>query len=423
MFLLGLLRTVPCISNGWSDPDRYEALCYSDIPILYTLRGLADGMVPYLEWPADGRPLEYPVLTGGLTYVSALLTDLLGLQGQAVAFYLVSMVLSLGLFLIALAATSITVTHRVWDGLLLALAPSIALAATINWDMLAVALTAVALWAWSRSRPWLAGVLLGLAIAAKFYPLLLLGPWALLALRRRRLGAFGKTVAGAAVAWLVVNLPVALVAPEGWAHFFAFSTERGADFGSLWLALSELGFGVPADALNLVAVVSLVLLCALIAALTLASSVPPRLAQVCFLVLAAFLITNKVYSPQFVLWLLPLAVLARPRWRDFLIWQTGEIVYFVAVWWYLAGFGEEASGLDSRWYAVAILIHVAGTGYLSALVVRDILAPRHDPVRATPPAASGQLWDDPGGGPLDGAPDRFADPQSKPITVSKRIVV
>ena len=42
----------------------------------------------------------------------------------------------------------------------------------------------------------------------------------------------------------------------------------------------------------------------------------PRLAQLGFLIVAGFLLVNKVYSPQYVLWLLPLAVLARPRWRD-----------------------------------------------------------------------------------------------------------
>ena len=63
----------------------------------------------------------------------------------------------------------------------------------------------------------------------------------------------------------------------------------------------------------------------------------PRLAQLGFLVVAGFLLVNKVYSPQYVLWLLPLAVLARPRWRDQLVWQAGEVVYFASVWWYLGG--------------------------------------------------------------------------------------
>ncbi len=63
----------------------------------------------------------------------------------------------------------------------------------------------------------------------------------------------------------------------------------------------------------------------------------PRLAQLGFLVVVGFLLVNKVYSPQYVLWLLPLAVIARPRWRDQLIWQGGEVFYFVMVWWYLGG--------------------------------------------------------------------------------------
>jgi uncharacterized membrane protein len=43
-----------------------------------------------------------------------------------------------------------------------------------------------------------------------------------------------------------------------------------------------------------------------------------------FLVVAAFLMTNKVYSPQYVLWLLPLMILARPKWRDWLIFTAGS---------------------------------------------------------------------------------------------------
>jgi uncharacterized membrane protein len=110
--------------------------------------------------------------------------------------------------------------------------------------------------------------------------------------------------------------------------------------------------------------------------------VQPRVGQVLFLVVAAFLLTNKVYSPQYVVWLIPLAVLARPRWRDLLIWQGAEVVYFVSIWLYLAGLdSEEAKGLSQEAYAVAILIHVFATLWLCGMVVRDVIQPRHDPVR------------------------------------------
>ena len=44
--------------------------------------------------------------------------------------------------------------------------------------------------------------------------------------------------------------------------------------------------------------------------LTLAAPVRPRVAQLAFLLVAGFLILNKVWSPQYSLWLVPLAVLA-----------------------------------------------------------------------------------------------------------------
>ena len=107
----------------------------------------------------------------------------------------------------------------------------------------------------------------------------------------------------------------------------------------------------------------------------------PRLAQLGFLVVAGFLLVNKVYSPQYVLWLLPLAVLARPRLRDQVIWQLSEVVYFASVWWYLGNFLAPGDGGDAEFYWFAIVIRMLGELYLMAVVVRDILLPLHDPVR------------------------------------------
>ena len=55
------------------------------------------------------------------------------------------------------------------------MSPLVLVHAFTNFDPLATAFAACGMLGWARRRPVLAGVLLGLAGAAKLYPLLLLG--------------------------------------------------------------------------------------------------------------------------------------------------------------------------------------------------------------------------------------------------------
>lgn len=411
-FVLGLITKLPCTVSGWSDPGRYSHLCYTDIAPLYSLRGFADGVFPYIQNPLPGQEqLEYPVLTG-LFMAAANFLNPSGEDSTLTFFYINAVMLAICL-IVAVIATALTVKRRPWDAAMVALAPGTILCATINWDLLAVALTAVAMLLWARRYPTWAGVALGLAAAAKFYPLLLLGPLLLLCWRAARMAAFARLFIGAALAWLAVNLPFMFINFDGWARFYVFSSERGEDFGSVWLLLTNIGISVPADALNKLAGGLLVLACIAIAVLTLRAKRRPRFAQLAFLVVAALLLTNKVYSPQFVLWLIPLAVLARPRWRDFLIWQGGQTIYFVSIWLYLLGYGSDNVGLPVGWYSLAILIQLSSTAFFAGMIIRDILHPQHDPVRSD---RFDEDNDDPGGGVLDHAPDRWVTNAPEPST-------
>jgi uncharacterized membrane protein len=294
---------------------------------------------------------------------------------------------------------------------MVALSPALILSAFINWDLIAFALTALGIAAWAARRGGWAGVLLGLGVAAKFYPLVVFGPLLLLCLRTGQLRQFAKTLAAAVVAWLVVDLPVMIVAPSGWAWFYVFSKERGADWGSIWYLFEYVNLPVLGDAklsvLNLMSTAFFILACAAITLLALAAPRRPRLPQLCFLVLAAFLMTNKVWSPQYVIWLVPLAVLARPRWWPYVLWQLAEVAYFFGIWGYLIFIYGSAgnpvtgyAGLSTGWYFATLAARFLAVALLGAYVVRDILLPERDVVRA-------HGTDDPAGGILDHAEDQF----------------
>ena len=409
-YALGYVLDVSCRNSDWSAPGRYEHLCYSDIAPLYSLRGFASGLMPYMQAVPGQTHLEYPVLTGGFmafaSYLTAALHGLVPDLNATVAFYDINVLLLFIPLAIAVVTMALTVPRRPWDAAMIALAPSVILAATINWDLLPLGFIGIGLLLWARNRPFGAGIFLGLAIAAKFYPVLFLGAFLVLALRTGKWRAFGALVGGSLISWLVVNVPVMIANFDGWAFFYQFSKVRGQDFGSVWFALDQIGITtVSPDILNTLATGLLVVLCAGIAWIALAAARRPRVPQLLFLIIAAFVVTNKVYSPQYVLWLVPLAAMARPKWRDFLIWQAGELIYFVAIWWFLVGYGlTDAKGLPAQWYGVATFVHVIVTCWLAGLIIRDIFRPEHDIVRTD---GFVEDEDDPSGGPFDHAPDVF----------------
>lgn len=415
--VLAYLQKLPCRAGGWNVANfQYTHACYSDIYPLYFVEGLADGKIPYV-----GHAVEYPVVIGVfMQFVAWIVRSVADPTARGMAFYDITAICMAACAVVTVLATAYTGRRDrrslIRDGLLVACAPGLILAAYINWDLLAVALTALAIACWARHRPVWAGVLLGLAVATKFYPLLLLGPLFLLCLRAGRLRAFATTAGTAAVVWAVVNLPVALVAPHGWATFYTFSQERPADWGSIWYFFQTehvpfLGTD-DIDRINLLGTATFAGCCLLIAVLALTAPRRPRLGQLCFLVLAAFLITNKVWSPQYVLWLLPLLVLARPRIFSYVVWQIAEIGYFVVIWPYLLRMlAEQPSpslGIGTGPYFTALVARAVVVAGLCALIVVDVLRPSGDVVR-------GDGVDDPAGGVLDGAPDRFVL-RSRPAT-------
>jgi hypothetical protein len=120
-----------------------------------------------------------------------------------------------------------------------------------------------------------------------------------------------------------------------------------------------------------------------IVALALRAPRRPRLMQLLFLTVLAFLLTNKVWSPQFSLWLVPLALLARPRWGPLLAWQAAEGVLLLTRFYFFVSGSAPGKGIRVEWFLTAVLVRDLLLLGLAALVVRDVLRPELDVVRRT----------------------------------------
>jgi len=379
--LLAYLVRLPCRLTSWEAPGTYLQLCYSDLPTLYASTGMAEGRFPYLD---PSALLEYPVLQTVVASATGLVAHALSPAGSIHAgqgiYFDVNALLLGGLW-----AAVVLVLRRMGAGtvpvLLAALAPGVVVTALINWDLWPVLCTVLALLALRRSRWVLGGVLLGLGTAFKLFPFLVLGALVVLAVRRREPGPALRAAAGAAGAWAATNLPLLLLDPRQWGYFWSFSEDRGAGFSSVWhwwngVVVPRLGSEpLTAERVNVLAFTAFGLACVLVLALGLAAREEPSLEQLAFLVLAAFVLTNKVYSPQFVLWLVPLLVLARFRTAEFVVWQLVEVVHWAAVFTWLGHATAQLPGTEAAEdvYFATVALHTAAVGWLVVRVAADVL--------------------------------------------------
>ena len=385
--LLAYVVKLPCRLVSWEEPGSFRRLCYSDLPTLYASRGMLEGRFPYLD---SSALLEYPVLQTVLASLTGVLAHALAATGVVHAaqsmYFDVNAVLLAGVWVGTVLVLGRLVA-RPGYAVLAALAPAVVVTGLINWDLWPVLCTVLALLAFRRGR-WLAGgALLGVGTAFKLFPFLVLGAVIVLAVRRREAGPALRALAGTVGAWVAANLPFALLDPVQWAWFWQFSQDRGAGFSSVWHWWNEAAAPwsgaapLSAGQINLLALGAFALACMLVLVLGLVAREEPRLEQLAFLVLAAFVLTNKVYSPQFVVWLVPLVVLARPRAVEFVVWQLVEVLHWAAVFNWLGHLVQDADGLGAArdLYFTTVVLHVLAVGYLGVRVAADVLRGRGDP--------------------------------------------
>lgn len=335
-----------CPIPGASAEQLYLQLCYSDVPPLYFTERLSEGAVPYLD-----AAVEYPVLTGLWMWLAALPVSTVG-----GFFWTTVAILAAGA-----VATATLLVREVGPvrTLAFAAAPTLALSGAVNWDLPAVALATAGVVAHRRGRDGWAGVALGLGTAAKLFPGLLLVVLVPAAWRERGRAAGLATALTAGVAWWAVNAPVALAAPDGWLEFLRLNRERGADWDSLYTLLGHVGGSdVATDTVNLVSAVLFAVAAAVLLVHAHRRVDPSRWHELALPLLIAFLLANKVYSPQFSLWLLPLFAFAFPGWGWLATFAVADLAVTAARFPYLAGFLDppldDATGYTPFGTAIAV---------------------------------------------------------------------
>jgi uncharacterized membrane protein len=317
----------------WTDYHQYSSLCYNDIQPLWAPRGIAARTFPYVDAElVDGEltngGIEYPVLTGVFMWAS-------GAGATDINDYLVQSALLLAPFgfLTAFLLADLTGLRA----LLWAAAPAVVLYAFHNWDLLVVAASVAGFWYWSKDRATLAALCFGVGGALKLFPLFFLVPMVIerWTSKERRESA-GCAAVGTGT-FALINLPFALANFNGWWATFEFHRLRGPNFDNIWAVRSVGPFTLPAlDPGDLNVVTASFTAIMFVFALTYGFRCLHRegrypFIQVSAALLAAFLLWNKVHSPQYTLWVLPFFVLLRINVVWWVAYTAVDLAVYVGV--------------------------------------------------------------------------------------------
>ena len=361
--LISFTKFNHCRTNDFVAPDNYVHACYTDIPALFGERDLINHTWPYLS---ATNAMEYPPVIGLGNWLISFITPS---EDSYRWFFDLNVLLLITCFIgIAYLLRKMRPQYMY----LFPLAPAVLASLFINWDLWAVITALLAIYYFEQKRYEASAIALAVSISTKFFPVVLLLPTAIIFWRNRQFKELQRYIFTTALFWLAINLPIIATSFGGWWRFFKLNLERSADFGSIWFALNILGVNTPGlnDFYSLITIAAFALLVYFLIKL----DKTPKLSEIAFFVVVIFTTTSKVYSPQYVLWLTPLAVIAlrnKKQLSAFWIWQVTEMIYHLAIWQYLALDQGAEYGLPAGGYAIAILLRIAGTGWFTYKLASD----------------------------------------------------
>lgn len=316
--------------SSWSNAH----LAYSDIVMLYQTHDLFNHALPYVH-----VPIQYPVVMGTYMWLAAWFTG--------VGSYFLASAIGLA----ACAIGTLLILRRVTPKYyyLFALSPLLLVYSLLNWDLLGIFFMVAGWYLLRREKYAASGIMFSLGVFAKIFPVFLLFFACLKLWRDGQKQQVKRQLSWFAGTSVIINLPFAIANPKNWAIFFAYNIGRGGSSGllvklHLTAVLKSMSSGIPGvlhvagKTVTLSTVIFrggedvITFAVGLVAVIWCTKAVwrrgisPATGAAGAF---AVFLMMNKVFSPQYMIWMLIFAIIAEwPVWTAWLLAAGGLIDYY-----------------------------------------------------------------------------------------------
>ncbi len=280
------------------------------------------------------KSIEYPILTG-------LFIQLAGMIGKTKAGYYLASV-------IGLIAAAVVTTYFLYKILLARqaggpdgqksnllrywiFAPTMLVFVTSNWDILAIALIAAALYFLHKDKFYWGVFFLALGFSAKFYPILY---FPILLLKRRRWQEWAGIIGILVATTAALNGFFMYYHFDTWSYFYTLNTFRDTNPDSIWTVIRYFLYPMEVSTVNWL---SLVLFSGSYLYLIWRYR-QESLGKLFLIATLLFMLFNKIFSPQYLLWLLPFFVLYWPlpkTWFYALEFSNLAAFFLILPWFFL----------------------------------------------------------------------------------------